>query len=310
MDFQEECRLLQEKIARKKSLELLIDDLKKQERELENKVFDLELQKEAEEREVDRMESRSLAVLFYKLTRQHEKKLDKERQEAYAAAVKYDAAVKALATVRTDLDTLLMQMREVRGSEDEYHSLLEHRKEELKASSADGGKIIEAEERSAYLKVQKQEILQAISAGRSALVLAESVEEELNNAEGWGTWDLIGGGMISDLAKHSALDTAQDKIEQLQIRLRKFQTELADIHVSAEYRVNVEGFLRFADYFFDGLIADWTVLEKIKESKEEVNHTISKLKTSLRALEGLRTQTEQMIKDCSWELDELVKSLG
>ncbi len=310
MNFQEECRGLQEKIARKRSLELLISDLRKQERELENKVFDLECRKEAEQREVDRMEARSLATLFYKLIRRHEEKLDKERQEAYAAAVKYDAAVKELEIVRFDLDKLHAQMTEVRGSEDEYRDLIKRRKEELKESGADGGQIIEAEEEVAYLKEQKQEILQAISAGRGALALAESVADKLDSAESWGTWDVIGGGLISDLAKHDALDEAQDKIEQLQIKLRKFQTELADIHVSAEFRVNVQGFLRFADYFFDGLIADWTVLDKIKESKDEVHQTISKLKTSLSSLEGLRTQTEKQIKDCEWKLDELVQSIG
>jgi len=311
MSFQEQCRELQEKIAKKNSLEVQKEELKKQERDLENKVFNLELQRDAEQRDVERMEARSLAALFYKLIGRHEERLDKERQEAYTAAVKCDAAVRELAAVRLNLDEVLGQMGDVRGCEEAYRKLLETRKEELKAEAgAAADQIIALEEKAAYLKRQKHEIGEAVAAGRSALVLAEAVAEKLDSAEGWGTWDLVGGGLIADLAKHSALDEAQEKIEELQIRLRKFQTELADVRVSAQLQVNVEGFLRFADYFFDGLIADWTVLNKIQESSAEVNQVISKLKDSLRHLEQMRMQTESQTRECGWELDELIKSIG
>ena len=41
----------------------------------------------------------------------------------------------------------------------------------------------------------------------------DSVLSSLESAEGWGTWDLLGGGLISDLAKHSHIDDAKVEAE-------------------------------------------------------------------------------------------------
>ena len=73
---------------------------------------------------------------------------------------------------------------------------------------------------SRYVKNQIKEINEAISAGQIAEYLSERILDSLNSAENWGTWDLIGGGLVADLAKHSHLDTAQDMVEDLQIQLR------------------------------------------------------------------------------------------
>ena len=53
----------------------------------------------------------------------------------------------------------------------------------------------------------------------------------LSDAEGWATWDLFGGGLLSDIAKHSALDAAQDAVNVLQSKLRSFKTELVDVNM-------------------------------------------------------------------------------
>ena len=75
----------------------------------------------------------------------------------------------------------------------------------------------------------------------------------------------MGGGLIADLAKHSRLDDAQASVEYLQSQLRAFRTELADVTISADFQVNIDGFLRVADYVFDGIFADWAVLDRINQ---------------------------------------------
>ena len=102
---------------------------------------------------------------------------------------------------------------------------------------------------------------EALIAGNAALSCADQILFQLNSAEGWGTWDLVGGGLLSDLAKHSHLDQAQASVETLQSQLRRFKTELADVTINADIQVSIDGFLRVADYSFDGIFADWAVLE-------------------------------------------------
>lgn len=55
-------------------------------------------------------------------------------------------------------------------------------------------------------------------------------------------------------------------MEYLQSQLRAFRTELADVTISADFQVNIDGFLRFADYVFDGIFADWAVLDRINQA--------------------------------------------
>ena len=42
---------------------------------------------------------------------------------------------------------------------------------------------------------------------------------DLDSAQGWGTWDVIGGGLLTDLMKYSRLDDAQASMERLQSAL-------------------------------------------------------------------------------------------
>lgn len=158
----------------------------------------------------------------------------------------------------------------------------------------------------AYLQNQKTEIDEAISAGNQAKRIADAVLSELDDAEDWGTWDLLGGGFLSDLEKHSSLDDAQEKIEQLQVQLRRFKTELADVTIQADMQVNVDGFLRFADYFFDGLFADWAVLNKIEESQERVKQTRCQIEAVLQKLAGMLHTAHKDLEDTRKSLDDLI----
>ena len=57
----------------------------------------------------------------------------------------------------------------------------------------------------------------------------EAVYGSLNSAGNWGTWDVLGGGLLTDMMKYSRLDDAQRGMEQLQSALRRYRAELADV---------------------------------------------------------------------------------
>ena len=178
----------------------------------------------------------------------------------------------------------------------------------LKASDTDiADQIIEIEERIAALEAQKREIKEAISAGYSARGTADRILSELEDADGWNTWDMFGGGgIITHMAKHSHLDEAQDLVSELQSKLRRFKTELADIQISANMQVNVDGFLRFADYFFDGLFADWAVGDKINQSMNSVSSTKSQINRTLDKLSSMEKAADSEIDRLKLQLDDLV----
>lgn len=133
----------------------------------------------------------------------------------------------------------------------------------------------------------QREINEAINAGERALVSLRSAQGELNSAGGWGIVDLLGGGFLTDLIKHSKMDNASRDMEQAKIDLQCFQTELRDVNVQMNLNLNISGFLTFADYFFDGIIADYLVQSKIDDAKHQVKEAIQRVENILMELRTL-----------------------
>lgn len=299
---------LQQEIALKKQLEAKLDDLRDQRRIFDKKAIELRVEHSSEQADVERLEGRSLANYFYQFIGKLDEKIDEERKQAAAAKVKLDAAERELAAVDSEIQEIQFQLQELAGCEDAYAAALESKGNAVKASGTPAAsQILEIEERIAFLESQKKEIREAVSAGRSALGTADSVLSELEDADGWNTWDMIGGGgIITYMAKHSHLDDAQEKVEQLQGKLRRFKTELADINIQADMQVNIDGFLRFADYFFDGLFADWAVGDKISESQSSVQRVKSQIQSALNKLNSMEDAAEKEIYSLKTKIEELL----
>ena len=99
------------------------------------------------------------------------------------------------------------------------------------------------------------------------------------------TGHLFGGGLFSTFAKHSKMDDAQRYMEQAKRDLAAFSRELAD--VSETLNINTGEFLTFADYFFDGFLADMMVQSKIRDAQRQVDDAIYRVES---ILSKLRTQ--------------------
>ena len=100
---------------------------------------------------------------------------------------------------------------------------------------------------------------EAILAGERALDSLRAARDELNSAGNWGIVDLLGGGLISGLVKHSKMSNAQNYMEQAKWNLQNFSRELQDVNMVHNLNLELGDFLTFADFFFDGVVADWLV---------------------------------------------------
>lgn len=298
----------QQKVTMKPALEAKLRELQNQRREYDREVISLRVAFRKEQEDVEKLEGRSLANYFFQVVGKLDEKLDQERREAYAAKVKLDAAERELAGIEADIQDIQSQLAEIRIAAANYKEELEKKRAALKASGTTAAdQIIDMEQRIAALEAQKKEIKEAISAGYSARGTADRILSELESADGWNTWDMFGGGgIITHMAKHSHLDEAQDLVSELQSKLRRFKTELADIQISANMQVSIDGFLRFADYFFDGLFADWAVGDKISQSQSSVSSTKSQIDRMLDKLSSMESATDSEITRLKLQLDDLI----
>lgn len=56
---------------------------------------------------------------------------------------------------------------------------------------------------------------------------------------------------MSDMMKHSHIDDAKNRLNNAQSLMRNFRTELADVNMNLDIHINTDGFMKFADFFFD-----------------------------------------------------------
>ena len=97
--------------------------------------------------------------------------------------------------------------------------------------------------------------------------------------------------------RYEKLDDAQEQIEQLQVELRRFKTELSDVEITADLQVTVDSFLKFADFSFDGLFADWAVLDHINQAQTRVENTKDQIKRVLALHKKMRQDVDVQIAD-------------
>ena len=127
---------------------------------------------------------------------------------------------------------------------------------------------------------------EAIDAGERALDSLYGVRKELESAGNWGLLDMFGGGMFTTFVKHSKMNDAQRYMERAKRDLAAFSRELAD--VSETLNINSGDFLTFADYFFDGFLADMMVQSRIRDAQSQVDDAIYRVESILSRLRNQR----------------------
>lgn len=130
-------------------------------------------------------------------------------------------------------------------------------------------------------EVMKREMQEAVTAGERALKSLYDVKDKLSSARNWGIFDMLGGGLFSDLMKHSKMKDAAFLMEQAKKELQIFERELRDVQVSGNLHMEIGSFLSFADFFFDGLVADYLVQSKIADTREQVDDAIRRVEKIL-----------------------------
>lgn len=132
--------------------------------------------------------------------------------------------------------------------------------------------------------MMRKEMAEAIWAGERALTSLKTAQNQLNGARNWGLFDMFGGGMLSSMIKHSKINDASRYMENAKRDLQVFQRELKDVNIPLDLRMEVGSFLSFADFFFDGFVADYLVQSKISEAREQVDDAIRMVENILRNL--------------------------
>jgi len=306
-EINEKIERTQRGIARLHKIDSILKQLELELDNLGSKESELKVILEKENYDVEKLEHKSVASVFYSILGSLDEHVEKERREALTAKLRYDQVVKDLEDVKYQISKLSSECLGYVNCQKEYDHLYAQKKEELMRENGETAqRILEPIDKLNLTKINLKEIKEAISAGNEVLDSLNFALSSLDSAEGWGTWDLLGGGLISDLAKHSRIDDAKAEVENTQRLLRQFKTELTDISVSSDIVIETEGFAKFADFFFDGLIADWFMQSKINESQASVESVKDQVLSVVGKLEHMKAQEIASIERLEAEIRELI----
>lgn len=129
------------------------------------------------------------------------------------------------------------------------------------------------------------QVSNAINTIDRLIPLVEDAERQFKSARNWSFLDVLGGGMIVDMIKHYKLNKAGNTMEEVNYLLQQLSRELGSLSMPEDYRMQMGGFLSFADFLFDGVFVDAFMASKIMSSLNEVRKLKDRLIELKRRLE-------------------------
>lgn len=305
--MRDELSLLEAQLTYKKRLEAMADELRAQRTLLQQKVTMLEQKMILEKKDVDRLEGRSLAAFYYHAFGKMNEKLEGERREYYAARVKYDAAVRELKAVELDLECTEEDLQDLQDCEQRYVRAMAEKRRAIETSGTEQSRIFREKEQDLnFLKGQEGELEEAITAGTAALRVANDMVQSLKHMGGLGLIDRLGSTILTDMAKREVLDDAQKNVELLQIRLQKFNKELADVKLRDNLAVGMGKLLKFTDTYFENLLTVETPADRLGESVRRVDETRDLILGMLRQLQTRLEEVRHRQVIIQAELNQLI----
>ena len=280
------------------------EDLRAERKRLEP----LEARMKNEAGDVRRLEGLGLTALFTTILGSKEQQLLKERQEALAAKLKHDEAAFAVDARADDEKRCMSELQALADAETQYQKLLASKEKVLHGKGPETSrKLVEISNRVGGCRADLREIAEAFDAGLQARASLDVIVERLQKAENWGSWDVWGGGFLAKSMKYSHLDGAQSEVHRAQQHLRAFGRELQDVGEKLQASLEIGDFMKFADWFFDGLIADWLVQNRIEASVKAAEVAAFRVRETLNRLEARRSEARERLARAEEERRDFIE---
>lgn len=298
---------LQGEIHRLQKLTAMIQSLSENLSLLEEKARTAQAEFEKEDRDYQKIQEKSLSAIIFSVLGKLDERQEKERQEAVAANIKYQQCLQDIDDIKHQLRTLEAEKQQYQNAQAQYDRLYQEKRELLiKDNAKTAAQILDLDKQAEQSNANLQEIEEALTVGKAVELSISQVLKNLGSANDYGTWDLLGGGIFVDLAKHSQIDQANAEIQKTQSLLRCFHTELTDINISADLDIDISSFDTFADFVFDGFLFDWMVQSKINTAQQNTQNILSQVQAVMGKLKELQAAELALQKDLEEQIRTLV----
>jgi len=265
------------------------------------------LKKESED--VNKMEKSSLKAYVSIIAVRYDETLEKERQEMIEAKLKYDRGKEEFERLEEKVDYYTSLKEALETTTKDYNKKLNELKEKMLKENSKFKKLYETKSNT-YDRLSKEliEIDEAFDAGQIVLRKLEQSKKAFDSAANWGIFDMVGGGILATMAKHNKINAGKKILNNVSQALKDYNRELKDVDSSKfiDMEIDLSEFLTFADYFFDGIFADFTVQSRINNVKSKIFQGINEIERINQKLTSQKQIIEKEKKRSEKEIDELL----
>lgn len=285
-----------EEILRKEKLEIHLKTIDRLIEQKEKAIKNAELKLQKEEADVRQMQSKSIYALFNTFLGRQEQMFEHEKQELLQAHLLKQALENSLTELKTEKEIYLKEYSSKFGVEEDFNGRFEVLQNSLKESHPKlFKKIITFEKSITNHKAKVKEIRQAIKEGQRTMRKLQRITVTIEKVKIWGSLN----SKKSITNRSRAMDKIQRDIHTCSNYLSKFEEEIFDLsdHYALDFTTQLEGIRGFLNEFFDNLVTDWIVTQKLENTGHHTSNISDKIARILAMLEHEMNKTKIYIKE-------------
>lgn len=277
----------------------------------QTRLLDLREKLEKENQDVDKLVGLSITSILLTVLGTKEERLKQEKQEAVLAKLQYDEAQAEIEDLEQEIKIVHTNLQNVMNADQELEQLLKEKEGYMRLISSDiNSHLNTLDEQANHIATKELEMEEAILAGNAVKQSLKQASASLESAEGWGTLDMFGGGVISTAVKHNHIDEASKHMHDAQHLAKKLKRELEDIGTEFTESMELSNLTRFADFFFDGLITDWVIQTQINDSLAQVNAYKYQVTSLVKQIEKEKNQIVKQLQDLEFQRNTLIEQFA
>ena len=289
------CKLCEE-LAIKNKIDPILSDLYAKRDELESVLNDLGVSLQKEQADVEKLEGVTVSSVFYTVIGQKERKLEKEKAEAFDAEEKFSEIRNQLDELNEEITRYERELRAVRGCDLRYVRLLPQIIDEIKAIDSPASKaIIDTVDSLTRIEAKLTALDEALALCTEALNNAKSAEKSLAISENYAqSLSLFNAKHNSPLRSDIKINLtqAQQTVDTLCRQIKRLDASLVGSQINFDINIEV------------GVYPD-----DISEWKAETDCLIQQIQKVQEKLIPARDRWEKVVEQRRTELHEQIKAV-
>lgn len=274
---------------------------------LYGQIEKLDSQLEKELNDINDLENIGIKSLFYKTLGSKEEQLEKERQDYLEVSLKYKEIKKEVELMEFERELLSKKVTQLPAINNQLEALKLRRKNEILSTNRNDKfqkDFLELAHKLDINTALEREIKEAIDEGEKTLQVLITILGHLNQAGSWGQWN---SNRSSKYMQRQTIDKAASLLPRARHQLALFTRELKDLgENNIEVKLDPIHFDRFTDFFFDNLISDWIVNQRIIGTINNLEGSKAYIKRILMSLVSEHNQVTTKMKALLKEQDRIL----